>query len=188
LCNLQFISLLTLVHVQTFILNLSAPFVAQFFTDNLKRVLPYTDVIIGNESEAEAWATATGYSGSRTDLAGIAKALAGYSKANSNRERVVIFTHGSKATTLVAGPNTEAKTFSVKALSDDEIVDTNGAGDAFAGGFLGAYVAGKTLEDCVLVGHELGRMCVKQVCAVSLSERSWVDFFLPSGRPAVPVA
>ncbi|KAJ3570759.1 hypothetical protein NP233_g4187 [Leucocoprinus birnbaumii] len=147
---------------KTFVLNLSAPFIAQFFTESLKKVLPYTDVVIANESEAEAWATATGYSGSKTDLAGIAKALAGYEKANK-RERIVIFTHGAKATTVVAGPNAEAQTYPVKALSDEEIVDTNGAGDAFAGGFLGALVAGKPLEQSVLAGHELGRICVQQV-------------------------
>jgi len=48
---------------KTFALNLSAPFIAQFFTENLKRVLPYTDLLIGNEAEAEAWATATNYPG-----------------------------------------------------------------------------------------------------------------------------
>lgn len=149
---------------QTFVLNLSAPFIAQFFTNNIKQVLPYTDIIIGNESEAEAWATATNYPGDKTDLAGIAKALVGYEKANTARERVVIFTQGAKETYLVAGPNAEAKVFSVTALKDEEIVDTNGAGDAFAGGFLGAYVAGKSLEECVLVGHKLGGMCVGQVC------------------------
>lgn len=57
--------------------------------------------------------------------------------------------------------------FPVTALKDEEIVDTNGAGDAFAGGFLGAYVAGKSLEECVLVGHKLGGMCVGQVCSFS---------------------
>jgi len=51
----------------------------------------------------------------------------------------------------------------VNALSEDQIVDTNGAGDAFAGGFLGAYVAGKSLDECVEVGHRLGAMCVGQV-------------------------
>lgn len=60
-------------------------------------------------------------------------------------------------------------------MKDDEIVDTNGAGDAFAGGFLGAYVAGKSIEEAVLVGHKLGGMCVKQVCNVSFS------FFLSFG-------
>lgn len=42
-------------------------------------------------------------------------------------------------------------------------MDTNGAGDAFAGGFIGAYVLGKNIDDCVLAGHALASMCVQQV-------------------------
>ena len=153
-----------LVLDQTFALNLSAPFIAQFFTENLLKILPYTDIVFGNETEAEAFATATNYSGSKTDLIGIAKVLAGYEKSNKARERIVVFTNGAKSTILIAGPNAEAQTIPVKALSSDKIVDTNGAGDAFAGGFLGALVSGKTLRECVLAGHELGRMCVQEVC------------------------
>ncbi|KAF9447536.1 Ribokinase-like protein [Macrolepiota fuliginosa MF-IS2] len=148
---------------KTFVLNLSAPFIAQFFTASVKQVLPYTDILIANESEAEAWATATNFPGSKTDLTGIAKAIVSYEKANPTRERIVIFTQGAKETHLVAGPKAEAKIFPVTALKDEEIVDTNGAGDAFAGGFLGAYVAGKSVEESVLVGHKLGGMCVGQV-------------------------
>jgi adenosine kinase len=48
-------------------------------------------------------------------------------------------------------------------LPEAAIVDTNGAGDAFAGGFLGAYVLGKTIDEAVEVGHRLGQMCVGQV-------------------------
>jgi pfkB family carbohydrate kinase len=53
--------------------------------------------------------------------------------------------------------------FPVTRLEDGQIVDTNGAGDAFAGGFLGALVAGKSLDDAVLAGHKLGGMCVQLV-------------------------
>ncbi|CAG8734936.1 11975_t:CDS:2, partial [Acaulospora colombiana] len=42
----------------------------------------------------------------------------------------------------------EAATYPVEKLRDDEIVDTNGAGDAFAGGFMGGLVLGKSLEEC----------------------------------------
>lgn len=62
----------------------------------------------------------------------------------------------------------------VHALTDAEIVDTNGAGDAFAGGFLGAYVAGKDLDECVEVGHKLGSMCVQQVRSPTSSLSSYL--------------
>jgi adenosine kinase len=50
------------------------------------------------------------------------------------------------------------KSFSVKPLSDSQIVDTNGAGDAFAG-----LVAGKNLDESILAGHALASACVQEV-------------------------
>lgn len=45
---------------KTVVLNLSAPFIPQFFKVQLEEVLPHVDVLIGNESEAAAYATAAG--------------------------------------------------------------------------------------------------------------------------------
>lgn len=39
-----------------FALNISAPFIAEFYRDQLAEVLPYADYVIGNESEALAYA------------------------------------------------------------------------------------------------------------------------------------
>ena len=142
-------------------LNLSAPFIPQFFGVQLQQIIPYCDIIIGNEDEAAAWAEATGFPDK--DLGAIAKALANQPKANPARPRTVIITHGAESTTVVTAGDAEPKVFPVHALTDAEIVDTNGAGDAFAGGFLGAYVAGKNLEECVEAGHKLGAMCVQLV-------------------------
>ena len=155
-------------HTQTFVLNLSAPFIAQFFTSQLEQVLRYTDIVIGNESEAQEYAKAI-LKSDTTDIAQIAKGIAGYPKANA-RPRVVIITQGPESTILVDGANPEGKAYPVTPIASELIVDTNGAGDAFAGGFLGAYVAGKTLGECVEVGHKLGAMCVKQVCSMFSGE------------------
>ncbi len=147
---------------QAFVLNLSAPFIAQFFGVQLQQIIPYCDIIISNESEAEAWAAATGLP--HKDLPSIAKALATQPKANLSRPRTVIFTQGAQSTVVVTQDDADnAKVYPVHALSDAEIVDTNGAGDAFAGGFLGAYVTGKSLQECVEAGHKLGSMCVQLV-------------------------
>jgi len=147
---------------KTFVLNLSAPFIPQFFGSQLQQVMPYCDIIIGNEAEAEAWASANKLPDPK-DLPAVAKAVALLPKANSS-PRVIIFTQGPKSTILVTSAEPDSpKTFTVNPLRDEEIIDTNGAGDAFAGGFLGAYVAGKTLDECVEAGHILGGMCVGQV-------------------------
>ncbi|KAF8808196.1 Ribokinase-like protein [Phlegmacium glaucopus] len=141
---------------KTFVMNLSAPFVPQY-------VLPHTDIIIGNESEAKAWASATGLPGVE-DLPAIARSIALLPKSNPSRPRIVIFTQGAHQTVMVASDKPDSpKAFPVNPLEDSQIVDTNGAGDAFAGGFVGALVAGKNLDDSVLAGHALARACVQQV-------------------------
>ncbi|THH30244.1 hypothetical protein EUX98_g3968 [Antrodiella citrinella] len=131
------------------VINLSAPFIPQFFGVQLSQVMPYIDILIGNESEAEAWASATGQP-DKTDLSAIARAIALLPKSNASRPRIVIITHGPKSTTVVSSADPDnAKVHPVKALTNAEIVDTNGAGDAFAGGFLGGYLSGKNLDECV---------------------------------------
>lgn len=148
---------------KVFALNFSAPFVPSFFGTQLMSVLPYCDIIIGNETEAEAYAAANGLPDTK-DLAAIAKAVATSPKSNTSRPRVVIFTHGAESTVLVSSAEPDSpKVFKVSAIDDKLIVDTNGAGDAFAGGFLGAYVAGKSLDECVEVGHKMGAMCVQLI-------------------------
>ncbi|KAG2755176.1 Ribokinase-like protein [Suillus brevipes Sb2] len=148
---------------KVFALNFSAPFIPQFFGTQLKSVLPYCDIIIGNETEAEAYAAANGLPDTK-DLAAIAKAVATSPKSNASRPRVVIFTHGAESTILVSSAEPDSpKVFKVSPIDGKLIVDTNGAGDAFAGGFLGAYVAGKSLDECVEVGHKMGAMCVQLV-------------------------
>ncbi|WWD21917.1 hypothetical protein CI109_106405 [Kwoniella shandongensis] len=157
---------------KTVVLNLSAPFIPQFFKVQLEELLPHVDVLIGNESEAAAYAEAAGMGS--TPLAQVATTLAASSKSNASRPRLVIITQGADST-LVASSSASAspgnlkptdenpKTFPVSKLSDDQIVDTNGAGDMFAGGFLGALAQGKSLDECIEVGHKLGQLCVGQI-------------------------
>ncbi|KAF8701243.1 hypothetical protein AX14_000512 [Amanita brunnescens Koide BX004] len=148
---------------KTFILNFSAPFIAQFFSARLQQVLPYCDIVICNESEAEAWAGATGLPDTK-DLPAIARAVALLPKANASRPRTVIFTQGENPTIRVSAAEPDKPTvYAVQKLESSQIVDTNGAGDAFAGGFIGAYVLGKDIDKCVLAGHALATMCIQQV-------------------------
>lgn len=43
-----------------FSMNLSAPFLIQFFGEQMAAVMPFTDIVFGNESEAEAYGTSKG--------------------------------------------------------------------------------------------------------------------------------
>lgn len=49
-------SLLRSTALQPFAMNLSAPFIPQFFKSQVDEIMPYVDVLIQNESEAEAYA------------------------------------------------------------------------------------------------------------------------------------
>lgn len=50
----------------------------------------------------------------------------------------------------------------MEALSKEEVVDTNGAGDSFVGGFLYELYKGNNLEQCVATGSKLAREVVKR--------------------------
>jgi adenosine kinase len=127
-----------LTYLKVFALNLSAPFVPQSFGAQPHQVLPYCDIIIGNECEAEAWASASGLA-EETDLRKIAKAIISILKFSVSHPCIIIFMRGAESTLLVTSTEPRsAKFFPVEVLSGEEIVDTNGAGDAFAGGFLAA--------------------------------------------------
>lgn len=144
-------------------LNLSAPFIAQFFKVQLETVIPYADYIFGNESEAEAWGAAAGLA-NPLDHVSVARSIALLPKSNPSRPRIVVITRGAESTAVVssAEPDTP-KIHPVQKLADSEIVDTNGAGDAFAGGFMGALVLGKSVDEAVEIGHKMGAMNLKEV-------------------------
>lgn len=67
-------------------MNLSAPFLVQFFGDQMASVLPYCDYVFGNESEAAAFGEKQGWG---ADVATIALKLAG----ERTRERLKTYSY-----------------------------------------------------------------------------------------------
>jgi adenosine kinase len=51
----------------------------------------------------------------------------------------------------------------VHAISADKINDTNGAGDAFAGGFVAGIVQGKSLETSIDMGQWLAKLSIQEL-------------------------
>ncbi len=143
---------------KVFALNLSAPFIPQFFKDPLGDLIPYADLIFGNEAEALAWAVS--HNLDITDVAEIALKLAEHEKLNHSRSRLVVFTQGSKST--ICAINGKVTEFPVIAIDKSKIVDTNGAGDAFCGGFLSQYVLGEPIEKCVAAGHYVAHVVIQR--------------------------
>jgi adenosine kinase len=137
-------------HDKTFFLNLSAPFLIDFFYDKLTQVLPYVDVVFGNESEFEALSKKEGWNDG-TNLKQTAQKLAEQPKVNQKKSRVVILTQGPQP--VIAYQAGKFIEVTPEHVPNDEIVDTNGAGDSFAGGFLAMFVQGKPLEECIRAGN-----------------------------------
>lgn len=115
--------------LQIFILSLSAPFIPAFFKDPLDQVIPYTDYVVGNESEALAFAES--HEWKTTNLREIAQKMANLPKKNTQRPRIVIITHGTEPTISAVADGkggAEVKTTPIKKIAQEEIYDTNGAG------------------------------------------------------------
>jgi adenosine kinase len=160
--------------------NLSAPFICQFFSDPQSKVLAVADYVFGNESEAEAWATKAGLE-DKSPLSA-AKAIAALPKQGSG-PRTVVITQGSSNVIVVVG-ETEYN-FPVPKLDKNLILDTNGAGDAFAGGFLSQIVSGQNLETAVAAGNYAAR-CILQVSGCTLT--GVPNFVAPVAEAAAAVA
>lgn len=62
-----------------------------------------------------------------------------------------VITQGKDAT-IVAKDGAVTK-YDVPLVDKAEIVDTNGAGDAFVGGFLAAFINGKDIAACCAAGN-----------------------------------
>jgi len=134
---------------KTYCMNLSAPFLCEFFKAPMLEVMEFADIVFGNEDEAETFGKANGLEGkSRTE---IAQHISNLPYPNKQKKRVVVITQGSDPVIVVddTGAVTEHP---VIALPKEKIVDTNGAGDAFVGGFLAQYVLGKDMATCVRCG------------------------------------
>ncbi|CAK9011034.1 unnamed protein product [Durusdinium trenchii] len=128
----------------TYCLNLSAPFIVQVppFRAVLEKTLPCCDYLFGNETEAQAYAEAVGWD--TQDVEFIATRLSLVPMAGNKPYRKVVITQGADPT--VVAIRGEVKKYPVIALPKEKLVDTNGAGDAFVGGFLAALAKGKDME------------------------------------------
>jgi len=51
--------------------------------------------------------------------------------------------------------------YAIPKMADEDIVDANGAGDAFAGGFVAGQVKGKDVKTCVAAGIYASQLILK---------------------------
>lgn len=133
----------------TYCVNLSAPFLMQVppFKAFFVEILPKVDFLFGNETEARTWAESEGWE--TDDVKFIATRLS-LIPSIKTKKRTVVITQGKDPTIVcVNGMCTE---YPVKEIPKEKLVDTNGAGDSYVGGFLAALTKGKSIADCCAAG------------------------------------
>ncbi|KAL1464484.1 hypothetical protein WDU94_004126, partial [Cyamophila willieti] len=142
-----------------FLTNLSAPFICEIFNKQQMQLMPYVDILFGNETEAASFAKQQNFQ--TEDLHEIALKISNLPKQNANRERIVIITQGDKP--VIVSQNGKITEFPVNRLPADKVVDTNGAGDSFVGGFLSQLIRGEPLS----VSIECGVWAAQEIIQVS---------------------
>jgi len=141
-----------------FTTNLSAPFLLQVppFLAAIQNTIPYTDILFGNEAEAATFAEAHGWE--EKSVADIALKIAAMPKENADRPRMVVFTQGAEATVVAV----DGKVTEYPIIKCPKLVDTNGAGDAFVGGFLSMLTKGQDVAECCRAGNYAANVIIQR--------------------------
>ena len=140
--------LLARKHGTKIAMTLSAVFVVQAAYGSItSEIMKGMDMIIANDEEMEALLQAAEDDGTSNELV----------KKICDTKRVI--THGPNGATFVEGTEKVFK----DSLHVDAPLDTTGGGDAFAAGFLAAYIRDASLEESLTQGHKLGRNVISQI-------------------------
>jgi len=119
--------------------------------------MPYVDFLFGNETEAKTWAETEGWE--TEDIGFIATRLSLIPSAK-DRRRTVVITQGCDPT--IVAINGHISEYPVVALPKEKLVDTNGAGDAYVGGFLAGLVSGLPIDRCCKAGASAASVIVQR--------------------------
>lgn len=143
-----------------FAMNLAAPFIMMVppFREALVAALPYCDFVFGNESEFGEFAKQMELG--TEDLKEVAKHIAALPKENKKRPRTVVVTQGQHPTIVCHEGIVEE--YPIHPIIDSHIVDTNGAGDAWVGGFLAALAKDHSIKDCVEAAFYAAKVIIQQ--------------------------
>jgi adenosine kinase len=130
-------------------MNLSAPFLMQVppFKAFIKEIMPLVDFLFCNETEALTYAETEGWD--CTDIGFIATRLS-LIPSSKGAHRTVVITQGCDPT--IVAINGQVTQYPVIALPKEKLVDTNGAGDSYVGGFLAALSKGLPITECCKAG------------------------------------
>ncbi|CAJ1007949.1 putative pfkB family carbohydrate kinase [Leishmania naiffi] len=167
------------LHGKLFCFNLNAPYISMAFQSRLHILMPHVDILFGSDEDLLTYASvrwphdfdlsAIGSvmrPNSRRQRA-LVRSLARISmlpSVTTSRPRLVVGTCGSHDTYVACGDH--VRSYPVPPLAQEEIVDVNGAGDAFVAGFLAQYLMNHDESTSVVVGHASAQNCIRHNGAV----------------------
>lgn len=135
-----------------FCINLSAPFLCEFFREKLFALLPYADYIFGNEAEYVKFAEKMWEDEDHTNVEEIAAKMARLPQTDPRKRRYVVITNGANPTIVAStwqGHGVKIQKYPVPPVKNGKLVCKEGAGDAFAGGFLYGLMRDANLDTCM---------------------------------------
>lgn len=142
------------------ILTLSAMFMIQYHLEKIMEIANKADIIVGNLEEAEELSGEKGNS-----IKVIFEKI--FTKLTP-KDRLLVITAGangaycSKYDYQINQLNFILQCFSKK-VNNEDIVDLNGAGDSFLGGFLSEYLKGSSIYECCRNGNEAANVILHNV-------------------------
>ncbi|KAL0336899.1 UNVERIFIED_CONTAM: Adenosine kinase [Sesamum calycinum] len=133
---------------KVFCTNLSAPFILS--SSRMYKTKYYSTWTMFSGMKQKQELSPKFMAGRQRMLQKIALKISQLPKASGTHKRVTVITQG--ADPVVVAEDGKVKLLSVIPLPKEKLVDTNGAGDAFVGGFLSQLVQERSIEDCVRAG------------------------------------
>ena len=142
------------------ILTLSAMFIVQYHSDKIMEIANKCDMIVGNIKEAEIFA---GINEANPTI--IFETIF---KKLQPRDRILVITAGPQGVYCSKFDYRRNQLdfiyqYFADKINNDDIVDLNGAGDSFLGGFLSEYIKGSSLHDCCRIGTEAAGVILRNV-------------------------
>ena len=142
------------------ILTLSAVFMVENYYDKLIELANYSDLIVANMSELQALA--------KEKDAEYKLVFSKISQMLIKKDRLFVVTDGKKGAVVAKYDyNRASMDFILKGfpslVKTEDIVDLNGAGDSFLGGFLSQYMQGKSFEACCKAGNDIAGVIIKNI-------------------------
>ena len=142
------------------LLTLSAMFIVQFHSEKIIEIANKSDIIVGNIKEAEILSGLKNGE-PRNIFENIFRKL-------EPRDRLLVATGGDQGVYCAKYDYKRNQLdfifqYFANKISNDEIVDLNGAGDSFLGGFLSEYLKGSSINECCRIGIEASSVILRNV-------------------------